>query len=47
MNINAGAGITGGLGVYTDTFGASGNQSITVNHNDPAGISNSSMLRPY
>jgi len=42
VNINAGAGITGGLRVYTDTF-VRPNQSITVNHNDPAGISNTGM----
>jgi uncharacterized protein with beta-barrel porin domain len=39
VNINAGAGITGGMLVVAN--GTAASQSITVNHNDPAGIRNS------
>ena len=35
VNINAGAGITGGA-----SFGAFSNGSLTIHHNDPAGITN-------
>jgi hypothetical protein len=42
VNINAGAGITGGVLVATG-YNPANNQSITFNHNDPAGIRNSSF----
>ncbi|MBR1121423.1 autotransporter outer membrane beta-barrel domain-containing protein [Bradyrhizobium lablabi] len=41
VNINAGAGITGGMLVVAN--GASTSQSVTVNHNDPGGIRNSTF----
>ncbi len=41
VNINAGAGITAGLRVAGS--GSNPNQSLTVNHNDPGGVRNTSM----
>jgi uncharacterized protein with beta-barrel porin domain len=41
VNINAGAGITGGLHVSSGSVLP--NQSITINHNDPGGIRNTGM----
>ena len=46
VNINAGAGITGGMLVFSDAFVAPTNRS-PFNHNDPAGITQHRHRKPY